>query len=175
LTLQLDDDDSNDVEVTWTDQEKINQFSRLNTRQTEAEQLLESKRQEKEQVDEVYEEIELLELNEDDDDLDVDEDDETVAEDKIKSDEKIAGGRSLPFKIGDAFVYVTLEKGVKLLDQERIRLEKEIAQYEEEIAQCEKGMKGLKVDLYAKFGSNISECEVIITTAVQWELIISVV
>lgn len=161
--MQLDDDDSNDVEVTWTDQEKINQFSRLNTRQTEAEGQLESKRQEKEQIDEVYEEIEMLELNEDDDEDDLDsdglgdEDGEGKSGKKKQGDStKVVAGRSLPFKIGDAFVYVTLEKGIKLLDQERQRLEGEIAAYEKEISACEEGMKGLKVDLYAKFGSNIS-------------------
>jgi len=166
-TLQLDDDDSNDVEVTWTDQEKINQFSRLNTRQTEAEGQLKLKRQEKEQIDEVYEEIEMLELNADDDEDDLDssegveedEGDQSGEKKKHGDSIKVVAGRSLPFKIGDAFVYVTLEKGIKLLDQERQRLEDEIAVYEKEISACEQGMKGLKVDLYAKFGSNISECK----------------
>lgn len=157
------------MEVTWTDQEKINQFSRLNTRQTEAESQLEQLRQEKEQCDEVYEELEMLELNEgvDDEDLDDDHDEdkdndeeEELPEGKKKTKEDETGftaGRSLPFKIGDAFVYVTLEKGIKLLDQEKERLEAEIVEQERQISECEKGMKSLKVELYAKFGSNISE------------------
>lgn len=149
--------------MTWTDQEKINQFSRLNTRQTEAESQLELLRQEKEQCDEVYEELEMLELNEgadDEDLLDDDDDDDDLEEEKSKKNANEAGmtaGRSLPFKIGDAFVYVTLERGIKLLEQEKERLEAEIVEQEKQISECEKGMKTLKVDLYAKFGSNISK------------------
>lgn len=149
------------MEVTWTDQEKINQFSRLNTRQTEAESQLELLRREKEQCDEVYEELEMLELSEDvDEEEDLDDDDDDLKEEKCKktlNETGIIAGRSLPFKIGDAFVYVTLERGIRLLDEEKERLEAEIAEQEKHIFECEKGMKGLKVDLYAKFGNNISE------------------
>ncbi|UZJ54272.1 hypothetical protein CBS101457_003592 [Exobasidium rhododendri] len=155
----LDDDDSNDIEVTWTDQEKINEFSRLNTRQSEAQYQLESKREEKEQVDEVYEELEMLELNEDDDDDDDDEEDDLDVDNlKGTSDKesKAQGGRSFPFKVGDAFVYVTLEKGISLLDEERSRLKEEIDEWEKQVDECETGMKALKVELYAKFGSNIN-------------------
>jgi prefoldin subunit 4 len=150
--------------VTWSDQEKINQFSRLNTRQTEAQYQLEVTREEKEQIDEVYEEVEMLELNEsdeeeeDDDDLDEGDGDKDSEEKKKGSTvEGAQGGRTLPFKIGDAFVYVTLEKGMKLLEQEKERLEKEMQRWEEQVSICETGMKSLKVELYAKFGSNISE------------------
>jgi prefoldin subunit 4 len=159
--MQLDDDDSNDIEVTWSDQEKINEFSRLNTRQTEAQYQLDSKREEKEQVDEVYEELEMLELNGDDDDDDDDDLGDLSGDEGNKgtsgTETGVRGGRSLPFRIGDAFVYVTLEKAVGLLDEERKRLNGEIEEWEKQVHVCDTGMKALKVELYAKFGSNISE------------------
>lgn len=142
--------------MTWADQEKINQFSRLNTRQTEAQSQLEARREEKEQVDEVYEELEMLELNEGVDEEDLDEDDDGGVDAK-NSLGATQGGRTLPFKIGDAFVYVTLERGIKLLDDERERLRGEIGEWDKQVGECESGMKALKVHLYAKFGSNISE------------------
>lgn len=165
FALQLDDEDSNDVEVSWTDQQKINEFSRLNQRQTDAQAELDALRTEKEQVDEVYEEVQLLELSEDfDDDLGGDEsdDDDGHLDEDRESGKKNDGaatvkGNMIPFKIGDAFAHVPLERATGLLEQEQSRLDREIEAAQDRVRTCEEGMKKLKVDLYAKFGSNISE------------------
>lgn len=145
--------------MTWADQEKINQFSRLNTRQSDAQFELEQEREEREQLDEVAEELEMLELNEgiDDEDLDGDVEEGDDVEKRHEISSGPIGGRSLPFKIGDAFVYVTLSKAIELLDIEKTAKDARIKEIQDIIADCEKEMKVLKVDLYAKFGSNISK------------------
>lgn len=155
---QLEDEESNDVEVSWADQQKINQFSRLNNRQTEALVELEAIQREKEQVDEVFEEIQLLEMSEGfEDDLGTSDDDE----DDEKDEQKRSGGiksNLIPFKIGDAFAHVSLEKATELLEKEQNRLTEEITRLQAQSQSGEEEMKKLKLDLYAKFGSNISKC-----------------
>ncbi|PWN32638.1 putative GIM3-Gim complex component [Meira miltonrushii] len=152
----LDDEESNDVEVSWADQQKINQFSRLNNRQTEALAELEAIRTEKEQVDEVFEEVQLLEMSEGfEDDLGTSDDEDA---EKEKSTKTTGGVKSnlIPFKIGDAFAHVTFEKATELLEKEQKRLQAEIERLETQSQLGEDEMKKLKVDLYAKFGSNIN-------------------
>lgn len=128
---QLDDDDSNnDVEVSWSDQQSINAFSRLNNQLTDAEGALRVKETEKEGLDEIAEEIEL-----------VDEEEEVM------------------YRVGDAFVYVKQERAIEMLKRDGERLEEEMDKLRKQASECEEGMKKLKVGLYAKFGSNISEQE----------------
>lgn len=62
---QLDEGaDENDVSVSRTDQEAINAFSRYNGKVTEAEDDLKAKREEKEAVEEVALELELVDEDE---------------------------------------------------------------------------------------------------------------
>lgn len=145
------------------DQQRINEFSRLNARQTEAEGRLEALRTEKEQVDEVLEEVQMLEMSGDLDaeDLDGDEDDKGYKDsDGVDKDQGATGlggaAGKLPFKVGDAFVYVTLERATEMLEAEQKRLDAETDEAEAKVRTCEETMKKLKVDLYAKFGNNIS-------------------
>lgn len=126
----------------------------MNNLQTDTQFRLETLRSEKEQVDEVLEEVQLLELSED-----FDEDLGGSDEEQITGDSTppTSGAQHLPFKIGDAFVYVTLEKGVKLLEAEQTRIDKEIEEFQQNSKQWDDAMKKLKVELYAKFGNNISK------------------
>ena len=119
---------------------------------------LEAIRTEKEQVDEIFEEVQLLEMSEGfEDDLGTSDD-----EDNLDDKSSRAGGVKstlIPFKIGDAFAHVTFEKAIELLEKEQKRLQAEIERLETQSQSGEDEMKKLKVDLYAKFGSNISKCE----------------
>lgn len=116
------------MEVSWADQQSINSFSRLNNLLTDAEATLRAKETEKEGLDEIAEEIEL-----------VDEDEEVM------------------YRVGDAFVYVKQERAIEMLKKDGEKLEEEIEKLRKQASECEEGMKKLKVGLYAKFGSNISE------------------
>jgi prefoldin subunit 4 len=128
----------------------------LNNRQTEALAELEAIRTEKEQVDEIFEEIQLLEMSEGfEDDLGTS-DDDGEEEDKSKGKSGVKSNL-IPFKIGDAFAHVTFEKAIELLEKEQNRLQSEIERLETQSQSGEDEMKKLKVDLYAKFGSNISK------------------
>ncbi|WFD33502.1 hypothetical protein MCUN1_000315 [Malassezia cuniculi] len=68
----LDEDQNNDVEVTWEDQQQINRFSRLNSQLADAEDELRRRRTEKEELDDLSMELEL-----------VDEDDKVLQEDAL--------------------------------------------------------------------------------------------
>lgn len=119
---------------------------------------LEAIRAEKEQVDEVFEEVQLLEMSEGfEDDLGTSDDDDEDVEEKSSGTGGVKSNL-IPFKIGDAFAHVTFEKAIELLEKEQQRLQAEIERLETQSQSGEEEMKKLKVDLYAKFGSNISKC-----------------
>ncbi|CAO1616112.1 unnamed protein product [Jaminaea pallidilutea] len=119
--------DENDVSVSRTDQEAINAFSRYNGKVTEAEDDLKAKREEKEAVEEVALELEL-----------VDEDEEVL------------------YKLADSFVSITQQRALEYISKDTERLDLEIDQLKATVDQCEEEMKKLKVVLYGKFGNNIN-------------------
>ncbi|PWN94134.1 Prefoldin, subunit 4 [Acaromyces ingoldii] len=127
MRMLEDDESNNDVEVSWADQQSINSFSRLNNLLTDAEATLRAKVTEKEGLDEIAEEIEL-----------VDEEEEVM------------------YRVGDAFVYVKQERAIEMLKRDGEKLEEEIEKLRKQASECEEGMEKLKVGLYAKFGSNIN-------------------
>ncbi|KAK0528334.1 hypothetical protein OC842_004580 [Tilletia horrida] len=124
----LKEDDENDVEVTWEDQQKINAFSRLNSRLADVEHDLKELQDQREACDDLNVEIEL-----------VDEDEAVL------------------YKIGDAFVSVLQPRALELLEADTARLDQDISKLKDVVDDCEREMDKLKIDLYAKFGkSNIS-------------------
>lgn len=60
LVPQLNESDSNDIDVSFEDQKSINAFSRYNSRLSDVEDELKSKKEEKEALDEVAMELELV-------------------------------------------------------------------------------------------------------------------
>ncbi|KAG8936967.1 hypothetical protein FRC03_000251 [Tulasnella sp. 419] len=120
-------DEETDVEVTWEDQQKINTFSKLNARLSEAEELLKKKKQEKEALDDLSQEIELFDEEE-----------------------------PVLYKVGEAFVHIPVPRAQKMLEAEQKELEKEISDLQDRAEECEKVMKELKVVLYGKFGKAIN-------------------
>jgi len=60
------------------------------------------------------------------------------------------------YRVGEAFLHLPHPQATKRLENDVEVLDKEIANQAERAEECEKGMKELKVLLYAKFGSAIN-------------------
>ncbi|RDL35471.1 uncharacterized protein BP5553_07402 [Venustampulla echinocandica] len=104
-----------EVEVRREDQDKINKFSRLHQREIVIEEELKSKHKEKEDLDDVSNELEL-----------VDEDDK------------------VPYKIGDGFVSLPLPEVQEMLSTSTDRIEEEVAALEEKLGAIREEQEQLK-------------------------------
>ncbi|KAL9598086.1 MAG: hypothetical protein Q9219_004717 [cf. Caloplaca sp. 3 TL-2023] len=118
---------NNDLEVRREDQDKINKFSRLHQRETLLEEELKSRAKEKEDLEEVSNELELAD-----------------------EDEKI------PYKIGDAFIMLPLSEVQELLSKATGKIEGSVSATEGKLSSVREEMESLKVDLYARFGKSIN-------------------
>jgi len=115
------------VEVTWEDQERINTFSKLNSRVSDLEESLEIKKQEREALEDLSTELELAD------------EDEPVM-----------------YKVGETFVHIPLSEAQERLQQDQEALQKDMSDLKERVDECESTMKELKVILYGKFGKAIN-------------------
>ncbi|KAI4248835.1 MAG: hypothetical protein L6R40_000846 [Gallowayella cf. fulva] len=116
-----------DLEVRREDQDKINKFSRLHQREMLLEEELESRAKEKEDLEEISNELELTD-----------------------EDEKV------PYKLGDAFVMLPLPEVQELLSQSSGKIEDKVNATEEKLSRIREEMNTLKVELYARFGKSIN-------------------
>ncbi|KTA98324.1 Prefoldin subunit 4 [Nakaseomyces glabratus] len=117
----------NNIEVTFADQQKINEFSKLIMRKDALEAELKKERQEKEYLEDVSLEIELI-----------DEDEE------------------VQYKMGEVFVFLKQSKVVEQLEKDTEIIDEKISQLESKQDDLEERIKELKTSLYAKFGDNIN-------------------
>jgi prefoldin subunit 4 len=62
----------------------------------------------------------------------------------------------IPYKLATTFFTLTPAQAIKQLSSERKLLDKEIKKLETRKEECVGGMKKLKVELYAKFGTQIN-------------------
>ncbi|WVQ82080.1 hypothetical protein IAT38_004208 [Cryptococcus sp. DSM 104549] len=129
MSLLPPEDEGDGVEVAWEDQQKINTFSKLNNRASDIQDLLKVKREEKEYYDDLSTELELADTDD---------------------------PQPILYKIGEAFFHLPLRDARKQLKADVKRYDAEIEGLEGKVAECEKGMKELKVQLYAKFGKQIN-------------------
>ncbi|KAI8321157.1 Prefoldin, subunit 4 [Martensiomyces pterosporus] len=120
-------DEERDVEVTWEDQRRINQFSKLNSRLEHLEDEYKAQKTEKEYLDDLAMEIELLD------------DDEPV-----------------PYKIGDAFVLMSLEDAQDRVEKDKSGIDARVDELDSQISAITSEMGDLKKALYAKFGRAIN-------------------
>lgn len=60
------------------------------------------------------------------------------------------------YRIGETFVHMPLARALKRMEADSAALEAEMAKADDGVEECEKGMKELKLILYAKFGSAIN-------------------
>ncbi|KAF8445010.1 hypothetical protein L210DRAFT_3758875 [Boletus edulis BED1] len=142
--MLAEEEESDDAaEVTWEDQERINTFSKLNTRLRGIEDRLEAlkvsttfevmistqprRQQEKEALDDLATELELTD------------------EDNI-----------VLYKIGDAFLHLPQPLALSRLEKDNADISAQLGALSATAEECDKGMKALKVVLYAKFGHAIN-------------------
>ncbi|CEL60973.1 Prefoldin subunit 4 OS=Saccharomyces cerevisiae (strain ATCC 204508 / S288c) GN=GIM3 PE=1 SV=1 [Rhizoctonia solani AG-1 IB] len=125
--LNQDDESEENTEVTWEDQQKINTFSKLNTRCSDLEEKIAKQKSEKEALDDLAMELELADEDE-----------------------------PVKYKIGEALFHISLERAQALIQKDQESVETEINGLQGKIDQCQQEMKNLKVALYAKFGKQIN-------------------
>ncbi|KAJ1816799.1 hypothetical protein LPJ56_004213, partial [Coemansia sp. RSA 2599] len=123
----LQREEERDVEVSWEDQSRINQFSKLNTRLDRLEDEYKAQKTEKEYLDDLAMEIELL-----------DEDEPVI------------------YKIGDAFVKITMEEAQARLEKAKEDIDSCVDDLDNQITEISAEMEELKKKLYAKFGQAIN-------------------
>lgn len=123
----LPEGQKNSVTVAYEDQQRINEFSKLIMRKDAIDQELTQQRTEKEYIDDVSLEIEL-----------------------IDEDEKVQ------YKVGDVFVYLKQKEVVDKLTKDASRIDETIEKLENDEAELSSRIKDLKSILYAKFGDNIN-------------------
>ncbi|KAG8623956.1 hypothetical protein KVT40_008932 [Elsinoe batatas] len=120
-------EESEEVEVRKEDQEKINRFSTLHRKVGAIEEELKAKHKEKEDLEEISNELELAD-----------------------EDEKIS------YRIGDSFVQLPLEKVQELLTKSVEDVDGEVETLEAKLDQVREEMTGLKAALYGRFGRSIN-------------------
>ncbi|KAJ7282905.1 Prefoldin subunit 4 [Mycena rebaudengoi] len=125
--LEQDDENDDAAEVTWEDQQRINSFSKLNTRMRSIQEKLQELKQEKEALDDLSTELELAD------------EDEPVL-----------------YKVGEAFLHMPLPRALKRLEKDQSSIDTQVSVLANSAEDCEKQMKELKVALYAKFGRAIN-------------------
>ncbi|RPD57567.1 Prefoldin subunit 4 [Lentinus tigrinus ALCF2SS1-7] len=125
--LPQEDEQDDNTEVTWEDQQRINTFSKLNTRLSGIKEKIEVLKVEKEALDDISMELELADEEE-----------------------------PVMYKIGDAFIHMPYSRATKRLEKDLSSLNDELGKCNSSAENCEKTMKELKVALYAKFGRAIN-------------------
>ncbi|KAI9721234.1 MAG: hypothetical protein M1812_002395 [Candelaria pacifica] len=116
-----------EMEVRREDQDKINKFSRLHQRETFLEEQLRSKQKDKEDLEEISNELELADEEE-----------------------------MIPYKIGDSFVSLPLVEVQTLLSSSTEKIEQGVSAVEEKLSTVREDMQQLKIALYARFGRSIN-------------------
>ncbi len=117
----------NSAEVSWEDQQKINDFSTHISKKDILTAELEKLQTEKEYIDDLSMEIELI-----------DEDD------------------NVDYKIGDTFVLIKQSEAMERLENQNGYLETKITELEAQIEGLDSKLGALKKQLYAKFGTAIN-------------------
>ncbi|XP_045151317.1 prefoldin subunit 4 [Echinops telfairi] len=117
-----------DVNVTFEDQQKINKFARNTSRITELKEEIEVKKKQLQNLEDACDDILLAE----DDCL------------------------LIPYQVGDVFISHSQEETQEMLEDAKKNLQEEIDALESRVQSIQRVLADLKVQLYAKFGSNIN-------------------
>ncbi|ODQ61931.1 hypothetical protein WICANDRAFT_82089 [Wickerhamomyces anomalus NRRL Y-366-8] len=123
----LPEGQNNQVEVTFEDQKKINEFSKLIQKKDLLSAELTKQKQEKEYLDDVSMEIELI----DEDEL-------------------------VNYKVSSVFVKMKQEDAVEKLEKDSEILDGQISELETKLEDIDDKLSELKTQLYTKFGDNIN-------------------
>jgi len=125
--LAQDEEADDETQVSWTDQQKISTFSKLNNRNRVLEEKIEGLKQEKEALDDLELELELAD------------EDEPVL-----------------YRVGEAFLHMTHAHALKRLQSDKSSVEASLDALNVRAEECVGEMKELKIALYAKFGGAIN-------------------
>lgn len=121
------DDEKDEDQVTWEDQQRINSFSKLNTRIRRLQEQMITLKEEKEALEDLSTELELADEDE-----------------------------SVIYKIGESFVHLSHAKAMKRLQSDQEEIDSQVSNLSSAADECDRDMKELKVQLYAKFGKSIN-------------------
>ncbi|EAT90235.1 prefoldin subunit 4 [Parastagonospora nodorum] len=116
-----------DMEVRREDQEKINRFSSLHQKETALEEELRAKIKEKEDLEEISTELELVD-----------------EEDKV------------PYKVGDCFVSLPQPQVLELLEKSTETIDGDVDELKTRLEKVQEEMGELKKALYGRFGRSIN-------------------
>ncbi|ORY42062.1 Prefoldin, subunit 4 [Rhizoclosmatium globosum] len=116
-----------DVEVTWEDQANINKFAKLNSKMSDLEEDYEEKKKDREYLEDLEQELELAD------------EDEPVR-----------------YRIGDAFIHMSLESAQEKVVADKDQVVLEIEGLKNEMDDLQTDMDALKKVLYARFGKSIN-------------------
>ena len=126
-----------EIHILLEDQQKINQFARLNNRLEEFKDDMKTKKTEIQTLEDTGTDMMMLE----------------------DDDEKI------PYQIGEVFVEMTQDEVQETLDKTKETLEEEVTKLEEKANEIKSQMSDLKTHLYAKFGNAINlEKDVVVSS-----------
>ncbi|KAK5164464.1 uncharacterized protein LTR77_009670 [Saxophila tyrrhenica] len=127
LSREEEEEIGEEKEVRKVDQERINRFSRIHSRQKALEDELKGKQKDKEDLEEISTELELAD-----------------------EDEKV------PYKIGETFFNLPIPEVQELLSSSVERIDGEVTTLEERISEISEEMSDLKSALYGRFGRSIN-------------------
>lgn len=116
-----------DVNVTYEDQQKINNFARYNMKSNDLKEELTEKEKELSNLNNASDEILML-----DDDV------------------------PIPYQVGEVFVVGDKDEAEKVIEKEKENIEKVISGLKRKVGEYQDLMSKLKVDLYARFGTSIN-------------------
>ncbi|CAK3861055.1 Prefoldin subunit 4 [Lecanosticta acicola] len=127
LSREEEDEIGEEKEVRREDQEKINRFSRLHSREKTLEDELKTMQKDKEDLEEISTELELAD-----------------------EDEKA------PYKIGDTFFNLPVPEVQELLSASVERIDGDVSAVEDKLGELREEMQELKAALYGRFGKSIN-------------------
>ncbi|KAI9334505.1 putative GIM3-Gim complex component [Zopfochytrium polystomum] len=123
----LQENEEADIDVSWADQQNINNFSKMNAKMTDLEESYEEKKKEKEYLDDLEGELELADEDE-----------------------------PMRCRIGDAYVLLPLDECKARVERDKDEIGKELEKLRGEMDQLQGRMNELKKTLYARFGKSIN-------------------
>merc|ERR1739847_196126 len=128
FNCKMSQNEDKEIHILLEDQQKINQFARLNNRLEEFKDDMKSKKTEIQTLEDAGTDMMMLE----------------------DGDEKI------PYQIGEVFVEMTQDEVQETLDKSKETLEEEVTKLEGKAEEIKGQMSNLKTHLYAKFGNAIN-------------------
>ncbi|XP_014677084.1 PREDICTED: prefoldin subunit 4-like [Priapulus caudatus] len=121
-------DPSADIQVSYEDQQKINKFARQNMQLQELNDELERNKKQLQNLEDAADDL-LLVMDEDE---------------------------LIPYRVGEVYVNQTLTETQEMIESAKAEKQKEIEEINRKSAAINVILSGLKVQLYARFGTNIN-------------------